>query len=482
MDVDETRDELFIDEIRNDLFHEKEESGVQKEMSIYDQKKRTQFSNGNRRKSRKKFYLYESGNAFERNNSSLSMAHPNIVKEKIKRRKNIRSFKNVYNNIISFIKENKNDMKKIRHTLFLRAYENSELYHMKRENKKEKLNMYLRDNFVDEVDAVDAADSVDAVDTVDAKERLKLLKMLKRYDKKYEGYTELYTLCDYSIYFQDKNVVDVLLQKEKCEDFFYYLVNIGISYNDIIQMASVFENMKYLKGCIILIMSYIMSIIKCIDAICLQISYISYYFMDKNPWVYKNIDTKICSKFNGSRNICDFSRNICYYDETTRTCEINKMKLGIRMYDTLLDKYVEPKSEKFTSSIVMLSFLLLLLYNGFSKYKTSHKITELFIFLLVLLFITHIITLRDFSLIEYLFTDFSLSRIWNLLCNHEVWVLCMLHCTINMSLHSGMYFYSSKGLRYSCRTSFGNLNSKDLLVGKMERACLTEESFAIEDD
>ncbi|SBS99177.1 amino acid transporter, putative [Plasmodium malariae] len=263
---------------------------------------------------------------------------------------------------------------------------------MEKQNKKDQLNI---NKYNKSIDIKDDREN----------QRLKLLKIFKSYHIKYEGHTNLDTLCDYAIYFQDADILNVLLKKQNCDNLFYYLVTIGIPYNDIIEMASVFENMKYLKNCnlymlpwiykklnefhkfdvrIILLILYTLSIIKCIDLICLHITYVSYYFMESTPWVYKNLDIKICSKFNGSKNICDSSRNICYYNDRTQTCEMNRMKLGIKIYDTLLSKYVEPKNT---------------------------------------------------------------NKILSVLLNHEIWIVCMIHCTVNMSLHSGMYFYSSKGLR-----------------------------------
>ncbi|SBT71720.1 amino acid transporter, putative [Plasmodium malariae] len=409
------------------------------------------------------------------------------------------------------------------------AYEHSELFQMEKQNKKDQLNI---NKYNKSIDIKDDREN----------QRLKLLKIFKSYHIKYEGHTNLDTLCDYAIYFQDADILNALLKKQNCDNLFYYLVTIGIPYNDIIEMASVFENMKYLKNCnlymlpwiykklnefhkfdvstyvlhslayslstlscslyifikyktiavifplfityvvlsvpfllqeincgryvldgcisffwsinhyhlpigIILLILYTLSIIKCIDLICLHITYISYYFMESTPWVYKNLDIKICSKFNGSKNICDSSRNICYYNDRTQTCEMNRMKLGIKIYDTLLSKYVEPKNTKFTMITVLLAFLFLIFYNLFSKYKVSHKIVKIFVFLLILFFIIHIITLRNFTLINFLLTDFNTSKILSVLLNHEIWIVCMIHCTVNMSLHSGLYFYSSKGLR-----------------------------------
>ncbi|GAW81402.1 hypothetical protein, conserved [Plasmodium gonderi] len=447
----------------------------------------------------------------------------------------IKSSKSTYENVISCIKENINDKKKIRYSLFLKAYENSELVQMKKQNKKERYKLKLNKCHK-------------CIDTKDAKEkqRLKLLKMLKNYQIRYQGYTNLKTLCDYSVYFNKcknmKTTQNNSVNEKNCENFFYYLVSIGVSYDDIILMASVFENMEYLKHCnlymlpwiykklnefhnidvntfvincvayslstltcslylflqyrtiaiifplfftylflcvpfilqeincgrfvldgcisflvsfdyynlpisIILIISYILSIINCIDIICLQVIYFSYYLTSNNPWVYRNIDTKICSTFNGSRNICDFARNICYYNENTGVCEVNRIKLGTKIYDTLLSKYAEPKSEKFAPTTILLSFLLLMVYNSFSKCKVSHKILKILIFILILIFSTFIITMRNFTLIEFLLIDFNWSKIKSILLNHEVWIACMMHCTISMCLHSGMYFYTSKGLR-----------------------------------
>ncbi|EUT90655.1 hypothetical protein PFAG_01013 [Plasmodium falciparum Santa Lucia] len=445
------------------------------------------------------------------------------------RNNRIKTYKNTYHNIINFIKENRNDMKKVRYFLFLRAYENSELFQINKQNKKEKHNLRKHNKCIDIKDAKE-------------KERLKLLKLLKSYDIKYEGYTDLYTLCNYSIYYEDKKLVEELLNKQNCNNFFYYLVSIGISYNDIIHMASVFENMEYLKygnlymlpwiykklnkfynfdvttfilhciiysistlnsslflfikyktfaiifplfitylllstplvlqeinsgrfvldGCIsffwsinnyhlpigiILIISYILSIIKCIDFISLHLLYLSSYLFENNPWIYKNIDSKICSKFNGSKNICDFSRNICYYNDQTNICEINKIKLGTKIYDMLLNKYIPPKSEKFPILVILASFLSLILYNAFSKYKTSHKFLKIFLFLLISLFLMNIITVWDFTLFEFLLSDFNFNKIVDIILNYEVWILCMLHCIVNLSIHSGLYFYTSKGLR-----------------------------------
>ncbi|SOV21359.1 amino acid transporter, putative [Plasmodium sp. DRC-Itaito] len=441
----------------------------------------------------------------------------------------IKTYKNTYNNIINFIKENKNDMKKVRYFLFLRAYENSELFHIKKENKKEKHNLRKNNKCIDIKDAKE-------------RQRLKLLKILKSYHIKYEGYTDLYTLCNYSIYYEDKKLLDELLNKQNCNNFFYYLVSIGISYNDIINMASVFENIEYLKygnlymlpwiykklnkfynfdvttfilhciiysistlnsslflfikyktfviilplfitylilstplvlqeinsgrfvldGCIsffwsinnyhlpigiILIISYILSIIKAIDFISLHLLYLSTFLLQNTPWIYKNIDSKICSKFNGSKNICDFSRNICYYNDQTNICEINKIKLGTKIYDMLLNRYIPPKSEKFQITVILASFLSLFLYNAVSKYKTSHKFLKIFLFLLIFLFLMHILAVRDFTLFQFLLADFNFHKIGNIILNYEVWILCMLHCIVNLSIHSGLYFYTSKGLR-----------------------------------
>ncbi|KYO02350.1 putative amino acid transporter, partial [Plasmodium gaboni] len=441
----------------------------------------------------------------------------------------IKTYKNTYNNIINFIKENKNDMKKVRYFLFLRAYENSELFHIKKENKKEKHNLRKNNKCIDIKDAKE-------------RQRLKLLKILKSYHIKYEGYTDLYTLCNYSIYYEDKKLLDELLNKQNCNNFFYYLVSIGISYNDIIHMASVFENIEYLKygnlymlpwiykklnkfynfdvttfilhciiysistlnsslflfikyktfviilplfitylilstplvlqeinsgrfvldGCIsffwsinnyhlpigiILIISYILSIIKAIDFISLHLLYLSTFLLQNTPWIYKNIDSKICSKFNGSKNICDFSRNICYYNDQTNICEINKIKLGTKIYDMLLNRYIPPKSEKFQITVILASFLSLFLYNAVSKYKTSHKFLKIFLFLLIFLFLMHILAVRDFTLFQFLLADFNFHKIGNIILNYEVWILCMLHCIVNLSIHSGLYFYTSKGLR-----------------------------------
>ncbi|SOV11697.1 amino acid transporter, putative [Plasmodium sp. gorilla clade G2] len=441
----------------------------------------------------------------------------------------IKTYKNSYNNIINFIKENKNDMKKVRYFLFLRAYENSELFHIKKENKKEKHNLRKNNKCIDIKDAKE-------------RQRLKLLKILKSYHIKYEGYTDLYTLCNYSIYYEDKKLLDELLNKQNCNNFFYYLVSIGISYNDIIHMASVFENIEYLKygnlymlpwiykklnkfynfdvttfilhciiysistlnsslflfikyktfviilplfitylilstplvlqeinsgrfvldGCIsffwsinnfhlpigiILIISYILSIIKSIDFISLHLLYLSTFLLQNTPWIYKNIDSKICSKFNGSKNICDFSRNICYYNDQTNICEINKIKLGTKIYDMLLNRYIPPKSEKFQITVIVASFLSLFLYNAVSKYKTSHKFLKIFLFLLIVLFLMHILAVRDFTLFQFLLADFNFHKIGNIILNYEVWILCMLHCIVNLSIHSGLYFYTSKGLR-----------------------------------
>lgn len=117
------------------------------------------------------------------------------------------------------------------------------------------------------------------------------------------------------------------------------------------------------------------------------------------------------------------------------------------MYDTLLRKYTEPKTKNFGGSIVLYSFLFLFLYNSFSKYKSSNKLIKLFAFLIIFIFTIDIISLRDFSLIELLSVDLNISKIFNILSNHEVWISCMMHCIVNMSFHSGIYFYTSKGLR-----------------------------------
>ncbi|SCM22305.1 amino acid transporter, putative [Plasmodium chabaudi adami] len=447
-------------------------------------------------------------------------------------------------NIINLIRHNKSDVRKIRSILFLKAYEHSELFHKKKQDRLEKLKLNKYNKCIEVKDAKE-------------KERLKLLKLLKSYNIKYEGYTNLYDLCDYSIYFSEQNnkngkeVTDSQMykineinkkKKDDNDNFLYYLVSIGISYNDIIEMASVFENMKYLKYCnlymlpwiykkvnefhnydvntfvlycvvysittlssslylfikyktiaiifplfitymffsapfllqeinggrfvldgcisffnsinsyhlpiaISLLISYILSIIKCIDSICLHLHYFSYYFIDKNPWVYKNLNNKICSKFNGNKNICNIGRNICSYNITDGKCEINTMKLSMKMYDTLLRKYTEPKTINFGGNVVLYSFLFLFLYNSFSKYKSSNKLIKLFTFLIIFIFTIDIISLRDFSLLELLSADLNISKIFSILSNHEVWISCMIHCIVNMSFHSGIYFYTSKGLR-----------------------------------
>ncbi|KOB85785.1 hypothetical protein PFDG_01212 [Plasmodium falciparum Dd2] len=197
---------------------------------------------------------------------------------------------------------------------------------------------------------------------------------------------------------------------------------------------------------IILIISYILSIIKCIDFISLHLLYLSSYLFENNPWIYKNIDSKICSKFNGSKNICDFSRNICYYNDQTNICEINKIKLGTKIYDMLLNKYIPPKSEKFPILVILASFLSLILYNAFSKYKTSHKFLKIFLFLLISLFLMNIITVWDFTLFEFLLSDFNFNKIVDIILNYEVTILGMLRCIVNLSIHSGLYFFSSKGI------------------------------------
>ncbi|CRH00510.1 amino acid transporter, putative [Plasmodium relictum] len=516
---------MDINKLRNEFFHDYQEINIKKKKFFYRNKNKNDCITYKK----KNIYWIDSQNYVETTNNNLSLTNRRSEKYMIKKKKKSNSFRNTYDHIINFIKENKNDMKKIRYSLFLKAYEKSELCQIKKQNKKEKMNLDKYNKYIDIRDPKE-------------KQRLKLLKLLKSYQIKYEGYTSLNTLCDYSIYFQDKGVKETLLKKQNCENFLYYLVTIGISYNDIIKMASVFENMEYLKycnlfmlpwiykklnefhifdvktfvlhciacsigtlnsslyifiryktiaiifplvitytllsapfllqeincgrlvldGCIsffwsinyyhlpiamILIISYIISIIKYIDLICLQLYYFSYYFKDNNPWIYKNIDTKICSKFNGSKNICDFSRNICYYNESTNTCEINNIKLGTKIYDMLLNSYDVSKSQRFTVAIVLFSFFFLILYNFLSKYKTSQKIVRMFLSFLILLFIIHIFAIHDFTFIKFLFSDLNFSKITSILSNHEVWILCMIHCTINLSLHSGMYFYSSKGLR-----------------------------------
>ncbi|CRG97933.1 amino acid transporter, putative [Plasmodium gallinaceum] len=516
---------MDINKLRNEFFHEYQDSDIKNKNFFYKNKNKNDCGNCKK----KNIYWIDSQNYLETTNNNLSLTNPRNDKHMIKRKKKFNSFRNTYDHIINFIKENKNDMKKIRYSLFLKAYEKSELCQIKKQNKREKMNLNKYNKYIDIKDAKE-------------KQRLKLLKLLKSYHIKYEGYTSLDTLCDYSIYFQDKSVKDTLLKKQNCDNFLYYLVTIGISYNDIIKMASVFENMEYLKNCnlymlpwiykklnefhnfdvktfvlhcvaysvatlnsslylfiryktiaiifplfitytllsapfllqeincgrlvldgcisffwsinyyhlpiaMILIISYFISIIKYIDLICLQIYYFSYYFKDNNPWIYKNIDTKICSKFNGSKNICNFSRNICYYNESTNTCEINNIKLGTKIYDMLLNNYDKTKSQTFTMAIVLFSFFSLILYNFLSKYKTSHKIVKIFLSFLILLFVIHIFSIRDFTFIRFLFNDFNFSKIISILSNHEVWILCMIHCTTNLSLHSGVYFYSSKGLR-----------------------------------
>ncbi|KNG76757.1 hypothetical protein PFMG_02913 [Plasmodium falciparum IGH-CR14] len=357
------------------------------------------------------------------------------------RNNRIKTYKNTYHNIINFIKENRNDMKKVRYFLFLRAYENSELFQINKQNKKEKHNLRKHNKCIDIKDAKE-------------KERLKLLKLLKSYDIKYEGYTDLYTLCNYSIYYEDKKLVEELLNKQNCNNFFYYLVSIVLQ--EINSGRFVLDgcisffwsiNNYHLPIGIILIISYILSIIKCIDFISLHLLYLSSYLFENNPWIYKNIDSKICSKFNGSKNICDFSRNICYYNDQTNICEINKIKLGTKIYDMLLNKYIPPKSEKFPILVILASFLSLILYNAFSKYKTSHKFLKIFLFLLISLFLMNIITVWDFTLFEFLLSDFNFNKIVDIILNYEVWILCMLHCIVNLSIHSGLYFYTSKGLR-----------------------------------
>ncbi|EUD68276.1 hypothetical protein C922_01296 [Plasmodium inui San Antonio 1] len=448
--------------------------------------------------------------------------------------------KSTYESVIRCMKENKNDQKKIRYSLFLKAYENAELIQMERQDEQEKLKLKLNEwnKWNTCIDMKDAKE----------KQRLKLLNMLKNYQIKYKAYSNLKVLCDYSIYFEKPSVGDAIKQCQAPLDdphrdnFFYHLVSIGVSYNDIILMSSIFENIEHLKNCniymlpwiyrklnefhnfdmttflihcvayslstlpfslglflhyrtmaivfplfftymvlslpfllqeincgrfvldgsmsffvsfdyyhvpigIILIISYILSIINCVDIICLEIIYFSFFLTPNNPWVYRNVDTKICSKFNGSRSICDFARNICYYNEAISVCELNRIKLGTKIYDTLLNKYAEPKSEKFTPTTVLLSFLLLILYNGFSKYKTSHKVLKIHLSLLILVFVAFIVTMRDFTLLKFFLRDFSWDRVRGVLLDHEVWIACMMHCTITMSIHSGMYFYTSKGLR-----------------------------------
>ncbi|KJP87150.1 hypothetical protein AK88_03197 [Plasmodium fragile] len=448
--------------------------------------------------------------------------------------------KSTYESVLKCVKENKNDQKKIRYSLFLKAYENAELIQMERKDKQQKLKLKLNEwnmwnNCID-------------VKGEKEKQRLKLLNMLKNYEIKYQAYSNLKALCDYKIYFKKSSFGQVmkdseaLLQHAHRDNFVYHLASIGVSYNDVILMSSIFKNMEHLKNCniymlpwiyrklnefhnfnvttflihcvayslstfpcslslflqyrtlaivfplfftymflslpfllqeincgrfvldgcisffisfdyyhlpigIILIISYLLSIINCVDIICLQVIYFSFYLTPNNPWVYRNVDTKICSKFNGSHSICDFARNICYYNEATGVCELNRIKLGTKIYDTLLSKYAEPKSEKFAHATVLLSFLLLILYNSFSKYKTSHKMLKIHLSILILVFAAFIITMRDFTLFEFLLVDFTWDRVRGVLLDHEVWIACMMHCTMSMSLHSGMYFYTSKGLR-----------------------------------
>ncbi|ETW53488.1 hypothetical protein PFUGPA_04503 [Plasmodium falciparum Palo Alto/Uganda] len=123
-----------------------------------------------------------------------------------------------------------------------------------------------------------------------------------------------------------------------------------------------------------------------------------------------------------------------------------KYILGTKIYDMLLNKYIPPKSEKFPILVILASFLSLILYNAFSKYKTSHKFLKIFLFLLISLFLMNIITVWDFTLFEFLLSDFNFNKIVDIILNYEVWILCMLHCIVNLSIHSGLYFYTSKGL------------------------------------
>ncbi|VUZ96490.1 amino acid transporter, putative [Plasmodium vivax] len=448
--------------------------------------------------------------------------------------------KSTYESVIGCVRENKNDRRRIRYSLFLKAYENAELVQMERQNKREKLKLRMNE--------WSKWNTCIHMKGAKEKQRLKLLNMLKNYQIKYQTYSNLKDLCDYSVYFDKPSIGTVpkesksILEEAQRDNFFFHLVSMGVSYNDIILVSSVFQNREHLKNCnlfmlpwiyrklndfhsmdvitflihcvgyslstfpsslflflqyrslaivfplfftymclslpflfqeincgrfvldgclsffvsldyyhlpigIILIISYVLSIINCVDIICLQVIYFSFYLAPNNPWVYRNVDAKICSKFNASRSICDFARNICFYNEATAVCELNRVKLGTKIYDTLLSKYAEPKSEKFAASTVLLSFGLLILYNAFSKFKTSHKVLKIHLSILILVFASFIITMRDFSLLEFLLADFGWERVRGVLLDHEVWIACMMHCALSMSLHSGMYFYTAKGLR-----------------------------------
>ncbi|VWU51598.1 amino acid transporter, putative, partial [Hepatocystis sp. ex Piliocolobus tephrosceles] len=463
-------------------------------------------------------------------NIKLSLNDPRLMESPniIKRMKNMYKYNNISNNIINFVKANKNDMEKIRNTLFLKAYENSELLQLKKQNKKDKLSLKKNNEYIDIKDARE-------------KQKSKLLKVLKSYNIKHDVYTNIINHYDYSIYYQDKSVLDELAKKQRCDNFFYYLVSKGFPYNEILRLSSVFENMAFLKNCnlcmlpwiykkinefhnfdfytflfytlaysvstltssfslfikyktiaiviplfityvllafpfllqelncgrffldgcisyfysicnfnlpiaVALIIQYILLIIKSIDTINLNFSYFFYYFMDQTPLVYKNIDKKFCSQFNRSPQICNFSRNICYYNEQTQNCEINDIKLGVKIYDRLIGKYVPPRKEMFETNTMLFSFFCLIIFNIFTKYKTSHNILKLFIFFIILYFVINTIFYYDFTLIKILLKSFTYSRTVSVLSNYEVWILCLLHCTTNMSLHSGIYFYTSKGL------------------------------------
>ncbi|KMZ80040.1 hypothetical protein PVIIG_06474 [Plasmodium vivax India VII] len=278
--------------------------------------------------------------------------------------------KSTYESVIGCVRENKNDRRRIRYSLFLKAYENAELVQMERQNKREKLKLRMNE--------WSKWNTCIHMKGAKEKQRLKLLNMLKNYQIKYQTYSNLKDLCDYSVYFDKPSIGTVpkesksILEEAQRDNFFFHLVSMGVSYNDIILVSSVFQNREHLKNCnlfmlpwiyrklndfhsmdincgrfvldgclsffvsldyyhlpigIILIISYVLSIINCVDIICLQVIYFSFYLAPNNPWVYRNVDAKICSKFNASRSICDFARNICFYNEATAVCELNRVKL-----------------------------------------------------------------------------------------------------------------------------------------------------------